>query len=207
VAPAAKTDKAILWSPSGDDLRSNPEIPATAAVTGRLLAFQVRDARGKWQKLYFFTTFPLPPEEILRVYGYRWNIETDLRSLKREVRLHLLDVKSPEMAAKELVLGVAAYNLTRAAINEAASALNLDPRQFSFSLAQDTIHAFLPALAQARSEEERQQILQEMLRVFGYSRLPRRRKRRSPRREIWSRPCTFPKRKVANPPRAKKRKG
>jgi hypothetical protein len=208
IAAAAKTDKAILWSPSRDDLRSNPEISATASVTGRLLAFKVRDARGKWQKLYFFTTFTLPPEEILRVYGYRWNIETDLRSLKREVRVHMLDVKSPDMAAKELVLGVAAYNLTRAAINEAATALNLDPRQFSFSLAQDTIHAFLPAFAHARTEKERQQIMQEMLRVFSYSRLPRRRKRRSARREIWPRPCPFPKRKVANRRQAmKKRKG
>ena len=117
----------------------------------------------------------------------------------------MLDVKSPDMAAKELVLGVAAYNLTRAAMHEAGSALGLDPRQFSFSLAQDTIHAFLPVFAQARSEEERQQIMQEMLRVFGYSTLPRRRKRRSARREIWPRPCSFPKRKVANQRGATKR--
>ena len=198
IAPPSKTDKAILWRPSREDLRNNPEIPATAAVAGRLLACKVRDASGKWQKLYFFTTFTLPPEQILRVYGYRWNIETDLRSLKREVRLHMLDVHSPDMAAKELVLGVAAYNLTRAAMNEAASALHLDPRQFSFSLAQDTIRAFLPAFAQAGSDPERQQIMQEMLRVFGYSTLPHRRKRRSAPREIWPRPCSFPKRKLAN---------
>lgn len=208
IAPPAKTDQKILWSPSRDDLRSNPEIPAAASVAGRLLAFKVRDARGKWQKLYFFTTFTLPPEEILRVYGYRWNIETDLRSLKREVRLHMLNVHSADMADKELVLGVAAYNLTRAAMNEAASALNLDPRQFSFSLAQDTLNAFLPLFSQARSDEEREQIMQEMLRVFSYSTLPRRRKRRSTRRAIWPRPCPYPKRKAAKQRRsAKKRKG
>ena len=198
IAPAAKTDKAIVWSPTREDLRSNREIPTAASVAGRLLAFKVRDAHGKWQKLYFFTTFPLPAEQILRVYGYRWNIETDLRSLKREVRLHMLDVKSPDMAGKELVLGVAAYNLTRAAMNQAASALHLDPRQFSFSMAQDTIQAFLPAFAQASSEEERRKIMQEMLRVFSYSTLPHRHKRRSAPRVIWPRPCSFPKRKLAN---------
>jgi hypothetical protein len=74
MAPPAKTDEAILWSPTREDLRSNPEIAASASVTGRLLAFQVRDAHGKWQKLYFFTTFTLPPEEILRAYGHRWNV-------------------------------------------------------------------------------------------------------------------------------------
>jgi hypothetical protein len=207
-AAAAKTDKAILWTPTREDLRSNPEIPATAAVAGRLLAFKVRDAYGKRQKLYFFTTFTLPPEQILRVYGYRWNIETDLRSLKREVRLHMLDVKSPDMAGKELVLGVAAYNLTRAAMNQAASALHLDPRQLSFSMAQDTLQAFLPAFAQASTEQQRRKIMQEMLRVFSYSTLPHRHKRRSAPREIWPRPCSFPKRKLANHSgAAKSRKG
>jgi hypothetical protein len=197
IAPSAKTDRAIRWTPSREDLRSNPEIPATASVAGRLMAFKVCDAGGKLQKLYFFTTFTQPPEEILRVYGCRWNIETDLRSLKREVRLHTLDVRSPDMAAKELVLSVAAYNLTRAAMNAAGSALGVDPRQFSFSRAQDTLNAYLPLFADATSDRRRQ-LMQEMLHVFSQSKLPARRKRSSYPREIWPRPCSFPKRKVAN---------
>jgi len=203
-APPAQTDRAMVWRPSRDDLRSNPEIPPAASVAGRLLAFRVRDARGKWQKLYFFTTLTPPPEQILSVYGHRWNIETDLRSLKREVRLHMLNVQSPDMAAKELVLGVAAYNLTRATMNQAASALQLNPRQLSYSLAQDTLRAFLPVFAQANSEEERRQIMQEMLRVLSYAKLPRRRKRRSFPRNVWPRPCPFPKRKMARRPAAQK---
>ncbi len=200
VTPVAKTDKVIRWVPSRDDLRSNPEIPAEASVEGRLLAFKIRPG-GKLQKLWLFTALDLPAEEILRLYGYRWNIETDLRSLKREVRLHMLDVQSPAMAEKELVLGVAAYNLTRAAMNDAAAALNLDPREFSFSLAQDTINAFLPLFAKANSEPERKAILKEMLRVFSYSKLPRRRKRRSAPRMVWPHPSSFPKRKVNQNPR------
>jgi hypothetical protein len=197
IAPSVKTDRAIHWRPTREDLRTNPEIPATASVAGRLLACKVCDASGKLQKLYFFTTFTLPPEEILRVYGYRWNIETDLRSLKREVRLHMLDVRSPDMAAKELVLSVAAYNLTRGAMNAAGTALGLDPRQFSFSRAQDTLNAYLPLFASAISEPQREQLMQEMLRVFSQSKLPRSSKRTSYPREIWPRPCSFPKRKVA----------
>jgi hypothetical protein len=206
IAPPAKTDREISWSPSREDLRSNPEIPRTASVPGRLLAIRVRDAGQKWQKLYFFTTLTLPPEEILKIYGYRWNIETDLRSLKREVRLHMLDVRSPDMAAKELVLGVAAYNLTRAAMNEAGAALGLDPRQFSFSRAQDTLNAYLPLFANARSDRQRQQLMQDMLRVFSQSKLPRRRQRAAYPREIWPRPCSFPKRKITNTPPAAHRK-
>ena len=83
-------------------------------------------------------------------------------------------------------------------MNQAALALQLDPRRLSYSLAQDTLNAFLPCLAQASGEEERRRIMQEMLRVFSYSTLPRRRKRRSAPREVWPRPCSFPKRKVAS---------
>lgn len=194
--PPAGTSREILWVPSREDRRANPEIPADASVRGSLLAFTTRNSRGQWQQLYFFTTLALPPEQILKLYGYRWNIETDLRSLKREVRLHMLEARSADMVEKELLLGVAAYNLTRAAMNEAGAALGLDPRRFSFSQAQDTLHAFLPLLASTQNERDRQQIVSQMLRVFSQSKLPGR-TRRSYAREVWPRPCPFPKRKVA----------
>ena len=163
----------------------------------------VWDAAGKKQKLYFFTSLDLPAQRILELYGYRWNIETDLRSLKCQVRLHMLTAKSKDMVEKELVLGVAAYNLTRAAIHEAAEALEVSPRQFRFSMARDTLNAFLPRFAAARSEEERQQITEQMHRAMSRCRLPRRRKRRpSTPREIWGSPCPFPKRKVSQIPEA-----
>jgi hypothetical protein len=206
VLPRAGTDKQILWTCSRDDRRNNPELPQQASVEGRLVAVKVLDAAGKKQKLYFFTSLGLPTEQILDLYGYRWNIETDLRSLKREVRLHMLTAKSKDMVEKELVLAVAAYNLTRAAINQAATLLDVSPRQFSFSMARDTVQAFLPLFAAARSEEERQQIGQRMLRVLGQSMLPRRRKRRpSTPREVWPRPCAFPKRKVSQKGKVAKR--
>ena len=201
--PKDGTDCAVHWTPSRDDLRTNPEIPATAYVDGRLLACKVRGKNGQWITLYLFTTLDLSMDQILELYGYRWNIETDLRSLKRQVRLHMLDVKSAAMSAKELVLGVAAYNLTRGTMNEAASALQLDPRELSFSQAQDTINAALPALANATTDEERKVIIQQMVRVFAQSKLPRRAGRSFPR-EIWPRPCSFPKRKVATKRKAAK---
>ena len=205
--PASKTDQAIRWSPSREDLRNNPEIPRAAYVHGRLLACKVRDARGNGRKLYFFAAcLDLEPAQILKMYGYRWRIETDLRALKREVRLHMINAKSPAMVDKELVLGVAAYNLIRATMSQAAAALHLDPRQLSFSLTQDSINAFMPAFAQASSDAERQNLMDQMLRVLAQSTLPRRRKRRSAPRMIWLRPCPFPKRKVATKRKAAKAK-
>jgi hypothetical protein len=206
VLPNAGTDKQIQWVCSRWDRDSNPELPGQATVEGRLVVVKVCGADGKPQKLYFFTTLDLPAVRLTELYGYRWNIETDLRSLKREVRLHALTAKSKDMVDKELVLGVAAYNLTRAAINQAAEALHLSPRQFSFSLARDTVRAFLPRFAEARNEAERRQIDQQMMRIMSQSLLPRRRKRRpSSPREIWPRPCSFPKRKVSTTGKRAKR--
>jgi len=195
--PSAGTDRAVRWLLTRHDRSGNPELPDQASVEGRLVVCQVTDANGKRQKLYFFTTLNLTPDKLLEVYGYRWNIETDLRSLKREVRLHMIEARSKAMVEKELVLAVAAYNLTRATMNQAASALNLDPRRFSFSLAQDTLNAFLPAFANARTDQERQQLTQRMLRIFEQSQLPDRSNRPSTPREIWPRPCAYPKRKVS----------
>ena len=195
--PAAGTDRAVRWVPTRHDRSGNPELPDQISVEGRLVVCKVTDANGERQKLYFFTTLDLTPDKLLEIYGYRWNIETDLRSLKREVRLHMMEAKSKSMVEKELVLAVAAYNLTRATMNQAATALNLDPRRFSFSLAQDTLNAFLPAFANARTDQERQQLMQRMLRIFEQSQLPDRSNRPSTPREIWPRPCPYPKRKIS----------
>jgi hypothetical protein len=204
--PNAGTDRHLVWNCSRWDRGSNPELPQNASVEGRLVVVKVWDEAGKKQKLYFFTTMDLPAELLAELYGFRWNIETDLRSLKREVRLHMLTAKSQDMVDKELVLGVAAYNLTRAAINEASEILQVSPRQFSFSVARDTINVFLPRLAAAQNEEEYRQISEQMLRVMRQSMPPQRRKRRpSTPREIWPRPCAFPKRKVSPKRKAAKK--
>jgi hypothetical protein len=194
--PNARTDKVIGWISTRDDCRNNPEIAQQSIVKGRLVVCKIR-VKGKPQKLYFFTTLDLAADQILEVYGHRWNIETDLRSLKQEVRLHMIEAKSKAMVQKELVLAVAAYNLTRATMNQAASALQCNPRELSYSLAQDTIHAFLPAFANATTEPQREQLMQEMLRVFKYSKLPDRSNRSPYERAIWPRGRSFPHRKLA----------
>ena len=83
-------------------------------------------------------------EEALGIYKLRWNVETDLRSLKRTVGLHQLSSKSLDMVEKELLLAIAAYNLVRAVMCLAARRANLNPRQLSFSFVQIVVEAALP---------------------------------------------------------------
>jgi hypothetical protein len=66
--------------------------------------------------LALFTTLPDPVEEMQKLYGQRWNIETDLRTLKSQLRMDQLSCATPEMAANETEMAIAAYNLVRAVI-------------------------------------------------------------------------------------------
>ena len=145
--------------------------------------------------LCVFTTLDLPAAEILKMYGLRWNMELDLRSLKRTVGLHQLRSKSAEMVEKELLMAVSAYNLVRAAMCLAAQHSGLQPRQLSFSQAQDVVRAALPALQQAPSEEEFQRHLNRMLRRIAQCTLPERPQPRAYPREVWGQGAKFPRRR------------
>ena len=144
--------------------------------------------------LYLFTTLDLAIEEILGIYKLRWNVETDLRSLKRTVGLHQLSSKSLDMVEKELLLAIAAYNLVRAVMCLAARRASLSPRQLSFSFVQTVVEAALPGLDQAATDGEYQQRLDRMLRYAAQGKLPNRSQNRAYPREVWGRGGHFPRR-------------
>jgi hypothetical protein len=192
----SQADQWMDWKPSRWDRTAHPDLPADACIRVRFIATQVV-RKGKVIQLYLVTTLDLPVEQILELYGFRWNIELDLRSLKQTVHLHSLRSKTPAMAEKELVLGVTAYNFVRATIWVATQAANLDPRRISFSGAQDVVNACLPNLQAARSEEEYAVVLEDMLRRIAQCKLPQSHHRQSYRRAVWPRRGNFPKQKPA----------
>jgi len=197
------TDRRLEWKPTRWDRQAHPELPPEAAVAGRLIACKVYPSDGSSPiQLHFFTALDIPMKQIVELYGWRWNIETDLRSLKRTVGLHMLRSLTPAMLAKELILGVTAYNLVRALMNTAARQANLDPRRLSFSRAQDVVHAWLPTLAAATSEKQFQAELQRVMGCLARCKLYPRKKRRSYPRQVWGRPRVYPTRKSERNDRA-----
>jgi hypothetical protein len=72
-------------------------------------------------------------EAVTELYTSRWNVELDIRSLKRHLSLGELRCKSPEMLAKEIWGGVLAYNLVRKVGCQAACLQGVRPRQISFT--------------------------------------------------------------------------
>jgi len=149
-------DQEVVWRPSAWDRQTHPDLPAEAAVSGRLVIGTCPGARAPL--LCLFTTLPLPVEEVLPLYGLRWNVETDLRSLKQLLRLHQLSCRSAAMMEKELVLAMAAYNLVRAVMWLAAERAGVPPRRLSFSAVYGAIECFLPYLLAAKTKRTRDRL-------------------------------------------------
>jgi len=188
---ACAVDSPRRWQASRFDRRKHPHWPADASVEGRLIAWRV--GRGKHQQwLYLFTTLGLPAAAVVALYGRRWRIETDLRSLKQTVRLYRISAHSADMMEKELLVAVMAYNLVRAIMFQAAQRAKIDPRQLSFTYACNIVLDAYPRILAAGTAARQQQELERILDLVGRCRLPNRTKRRSYPREVWGRGYRFP---------------
>lgn len=184
----------VTWKASRWDGGKHHRVPAEATVQGRLIAVRVGRGKSK-QWLYLFTTLDWSVEKIVELYGLRWTIETDLRSLKRTVRLHHVAVKSKAMLEKELVMAAGAYNLVRAVMSMAAQRHKIDARQLSFSGVLNVVNAAWPKLVGAENDEQGQREFQRVLKLAAQCKLPKRRKRRSYPRAAWRHQTGFPFRK------------
>jgi hypothetical protein len=153
------------------------------------------DDGGEAFLLALFTTLPAA-DEAFQSYGKRWNIETDLRTLKSTLGLDQLTCLTPDMVAKEIDLGFVAYNLIRAFIGFASQLSGIPPRGYSFTKVRHILEVFGPALANAPDKQSAERIMSEIMRCVQQSKLPRRkRKRPSYPREVWSKGSRYPSRK------------
>jgi hypothetical protein len=188
-------DREVVWRPSRCEMKSHPEFPQSAQIEGRLIVREVQPYNGgKPFLLSLFTSLPDPPEEILKLYGQRWNIETDLRTLKSSLHLDQLTCTSADMVAKEIEMGMAAYNLVRAVTCKASEQSGLPPRGYSFTQVKRIVETFTPLVAEAKNRSESKRIFDQMMYYVQQAKLPRRRKRRTYPRVVWPRGAHFPSR-------------
>ena len=107
------------------------------------------DTAGMPFLLALFTILELKEKELPAEYGQRWNIETDLRTLKRTLRLDQLTCSTPDMVAKEIDMGIAVYNLVRAATCLASQQSGIPPRGYSFTRVFRIMETFTPLVVAA----------------------------------------------------------
>ena len=131
------------------------------------------------QTLYLFTTLTddaqYQVEELVQLYGLRWHVELNLRYLKTQMRLGQLECKSAEMAQKEWLAGLMAYNLIRAVRLCAAVRKGLCPLRLSFSSSRRHLELWLALWGTGAGSASS---WRHLLGLVGRACLPRRRKPR-----------------------------
>jgi len=186
----------VCWRPSGFERRKYPELPADAAIEGRLI---VVTQKGFRDSLYLFTTLSEETEaaQIVAWYRQRWNLELDLRTLKGTLRIKHLQGKSKAAVEKELLIAVVAYGMVRALMAEAAGRAGLHPRQLSFTRAHGLLNAMTAQLC-SPDDKQRQQAYDRLLTYIGQAKLPTRSNARTYPRAVWGSGKYYPRKQPAS---------
>jgi hypothetical protein len=133
--PLSLGEHAVSWAHSRHD-KLQPDLCADP-IPGRLLVVKLQRNGFRTRRLFLFTTLTqtklYPPLELARLYAVRWNVELNLRYLKTRMHLEQLECKSAEMAKKEWLAGLLAYNLVRASMLCAALRARVPALSLSFS--------------------------------------------------------------------------
>ena len=127
------------------------------------------------------------PQDLGILYGYRWFVELNLRSVKEIMRMDILRSKTPEMVHKEIWAHILAYNLVRKIMAQSAVIYQRNPRGMSFKLALQMILAF----RQAGILSENNKIYVDFLGAIAYKKVGDRSGRSEPRM-VKRRPKAFP---------------
>lgn len=192
-------DEARTWSRSRHDqldpgLREEP-------VSGRLIIIKAHRRGFRPLTLYFFTTLTdaesYPPQRLLELYGWRWQVELNYRTIKSTMAMDQSEAKSAAMVRKEFYAGLMAYNLVRGLMAAAAQDAGCRPAALSFTtvhglLASILTELFLSCLPKAARNGRLEWLLAEA----AGAKLPHRRKpRQSEPRAQYYKPQVFPKMK------------
>jgi hypothetical protein len=136
-----KYDHIIVWTrpkrPEWMDEETYARIPETLEL--REIRYNIVERGRRTQTIDIITTLvdadKYSKEDIAELYGFRWNSELDIRSIKASLNLGHVRCKSPEMVHREVWTTILAYNLIRTTAAGAALVHGKQPRQISFTSA------------------------------------------------------------------------
>ena len=179
----------LRWTPSKHDRKTSPNLPTDTEVTVHLHEF----VGYSGQTLWVATTLDISAKELAATYARRWEIETDIRHLKKSLQADALRGQSPDMVLKELAMTAVAYNLVVQVRRLAAERAKVPPKRISFSAVRDLVRILLLS-PKPRTAAEWVQWFERVLREAGRSKIPNRPNRSYPR-EVIPRRRKFPERK------------
>lgn len=129
--------------------RKDPSLPGWIEV--RFIKARLR-IRNRHQVVWFVTSLldakRYPAQEVVDLYARRWRIETLFREVKINLSADILRSRSPDGVRKEIIARLAALNVVRSIILEAAAAAKMeDPLRISFVHTVRAIISFSAALS------------------------------------------------------------
>jgi len=193
----ASLDLPVVWSQTSHD-QIDPGL-GKEPVPGRLIIIKARRRGYRSQTLYLFTTLTdvqvYPPQRLLELYGWRWQVELNFRTVKSTMQMDQSEAKSADMVCKEFYAGLMAYNLVRGLMAAAAQESGCRPVELSFTKVHGLLASIITELfLVCMSAPARRNRLKWLLAEASGARLPRRRKPRQnePRAQHYQ-PQVFPK--------------
>lgn len=146
-----KKDHVVIWNkpkkPDWMDIETYKMMPSNLQV--REVAIENLKKGFRCHKKLLVTSFidstEVSQDDLCELYGYRWHVELDLRSIKNVMQMDILRGKTPQIVHKEVWAHVLAYNLIRKVMTNAALVHEKNPRQLSFKLTLQLILAFRDA--------------------------------------------------------------
>ena len=164
-----KYDHIIVWTrperPEWMDEAAYAQIPKKLEL--REIRYNIVEPGRRTRTIDIITTLTdadeTTKEDIAQLFGFRWNSELDIRSIKSNLNLAHVRCKSPEMVHREVWTTLLGYNLIRATTAGAALLHNKQPRQISFTSACQYVLASWMQLSSRLIEADK---LQEYLLVI-----------------------------------------
>lgn len=182
----------VAWRPSPQERTKYPGLPPGAPLHGWLIAKEIHHPEKGRVEIYLFTTEDLSNEQAGAVAAQRWNVETDLRDLKRTLLLADLRGKSVAMVEKEVVLATVAYNLVNQARRLAAGRAGVPPRRLSFQGVWSILKTLGLSLLANPDTTQWPQEFDRALDAAAQRKLPNRKKARHYPRAVYMRRRRYP---------------
>lgn len=134
----------LTWTPSVKDRKTNPHLPADAAVEVLLHEIVVHEnLTCVHPKLWLATNLTESAPVAAALYQRRGNVETDIGNIKVVLDTENIRARSVAMFRKELLTSMVAYNLVVQFRRQAAELAQVPPKRLSFTGVWNTYRIFL----------------------------------------------------------------
>lgn len=153
-------DRGQIWTkpmtrPRGVDAETWALVPETIGV--RVLRYEVTRKGFRCREVYLVTTLRdaevYSKSDLASLYERRWNVELDIRSIKRAMGMHEMACKTPERVEAELWAHLLHYNLVRRTMAQAAQDKGWEPREVSFTETARVLNEFGDSLMREEMDE------------------------------------------------------